>query len=136
MPRKTPRPCKHPYCPNTTREGKFCKEHSKQRGVQVLPQIESRAAHKRRNSSGFYNGAGWQKTRRAYKTRHPLCERCSGSGDLVDHIVPIRSGGEKYKFSNLQTLCARCHAQKHASEDSGLGAEGNRLQGEDEGEGG
>lgn len=41
------------------------------------------------------------------------CQWCGSTEDLeVDHITPISEGGS-HDLSNLQTLCAECHAKKH-----------------------
>ncbi|WP_425301263.1 HNH endonuclease [Nocardia wallacei] len=34
----------------------------------------------------------------------------------VDHIVNVGSGGDRYDWANLQSLCRICHAAKTASE--------------------
>jgi 5-methylcytosine-specific restriction protein A len=36
------------------------------------------------------------------------------AAEIVDHIIPLAQGGEKYDESNLQALCASHHATKHA----------------------
>jgi 5-methylcytosine-specific restriction endonuclease McrA len=47
---------------------------------------------------------------------HPLCVECSGIGQVVDHIIPIRLGGEELSWENLQTMCHRCHNIKSGKE--------------------
>lgn len=37
----------------------------------------------------------------------------------VDHIVPVSQGGHPFDEANLQTLCAECHREKSAEENSG-----------------
>jgi HNH endonuclease. len=37
-------------------------------------------------------------------------------GRDVDHIQPIRLGGEVYDLDNLQTLCKSCHNRKSGKE--------------------
>ena len=64
-----------------------------------------------------HNTRRWQGIRKAYLAKNPLCERCKlknkiKSGEVVDHIIPIQDGGEAWDWSNLQTLCKRCHAIK------------------------
>jgi 5-methylcytosine-specific restriction protein A len=34
----------------------------------------------------------------------------------LDHIKPIRLGGEMYDIENLQSLCKSCHGRKSAKE--------------------
>lgn len=42
------------------------------------------------------------------------CVECGESGDLeVDHIQPVRKAPERsFDLTNLQSLCAACHARK------------------------
>ena len=45
------------------------------------------------------------------------CGRTRPPSDLdVDHIVPLRDGGEAFARDNLQPLCKPCHWKKNASE--------------------
>ena len=37
---------------------------------------------------------------------------------VVDHITPIKDGGERFCWSNLQPLCISCHNRKTAKETS------------------
>jgi 5-methylcytosine-specific restriction protein A len=51
----------------------------------------------------------------------PLCRPCHAQGKtipatLVDHITPLREGGERLNERNLQPLCVHCHAQKTRAE--------------------
>ena len=69
----------------------------------------------------------WQRLRRWYLARHPLCEDPFGlhgsrkvPGEHVDHIVPLARGGTNEE-SNLQTLCAACHSRKTVLCDGGFG---------------
>lgn len=54
-----------------------------------------------------------------YLKLNPVCARCGSTDRLhVDHIIPIRDRPDLIKdFSNFQTLCADCHADKTAIED-------------------
>ena len=69
----------------------------------------------------FYHTPAWRKVRKAYITRHPLCAECERNGvikqgKVVDHITPIRLGGAQFNWSNLQTLCEKCHNAKSGRE--------------------
>ena len=64
-----------------------------------------------------------------FRRRNPLCADPFGfhaaAGRIVvveqvDHIVPRAAGGTD-EWSNLQSLCARCHARKTARYDGGFG---------------
>ena len=73
-----------------------------------------------------------------FRRRNPLCADPFGFhaadgrivvGEHVDHIVPRAAGGTD-EWSNLQSLCAKCHARKTALYDGGFGnARANRGEG-------
>lgn len=56
----------------------------------------------------------WAKCRNRYLSLNPLCENCK-KFDIIEpatevhHIIPLKQGGEKLDFSNLQSLCKSCH---------------------------
>lgn len=73
------------------------------------------------SGENFYHTPAWRNLRRKYITENPLCEECQRMGlvvpgNVVDHIVPIRKGGQALDESNLQTLCKRHHAIKTGKE--------------------
>lgn len=87
-------------------------------------------------------GWRWQKFRKAWLAKHPLCgDRLNGSSNehslcvatgrtvaanIVDHIVPFRGDeGLQFDEGNLQSLCKPCHDRKTAMEDGGFIAEGH-----------
>ena len=70
---------------------------------------------------GFYQSPRWRNTRAAVLRDNPLCARCQSKGLLqparvVDHIVPVKVGGERYDRANLQSLCVPCHNAKTSTE--------------------
>ena len=74
--------------------------------------------HTSENSS-FYNSSAWRKVRKAYFTMNPICKWCEEegrvtTGQIVDHIIEIKDGGETLSLDNLQTLCQVHHNQKTA----------------------
>ena len=67
----------------------------------------------------IYNTSEWRKLREYKRRLNPLCEECLRHGvitpaELVDHIIPIEEGGAMFELGNLQSLCSRCHNEKHA----------------------
>lgn len=53
--------------------------------------------------------------------REPICRSCEQGGRIVaavevDHIQPIRLGGARLDFANLQSLCHECHSKKSRRE--------------------
>ena len=69
----------------------------------------------------------WQKLRRWYLSRHPLCESCEARGltvqaDDVDHIIPFKGRSDPLRLdrTNLRALCRRCHNAKTHGKGAGL----------------
>ena len=61
----------------------------------------------------------WRKFRAWFLSRHPVCKSCDRAAKEVDHIQPLRDGGEKYDLENLQALCKSCHSRKTQAEMNG-----------------
>ena len=75
----------------------------------------------RTEATGFYHSKAWRKVRAAVIKAEPLCRECNGKGMLtaaqvVDHITPMRQGGEALEINNLQPLCNACHNKKSGKE--------------------
>ncbi len=69
----------------------------------------------------FYNSKQWRSLRNYFIQMNPLCNECDKRGyitpgECVDHIKPIRFGGQLANINNLQTLCNSCHARKSGRE--------------------
>ncbi len=82
---------------------------------------ESKKHIRQTNNASFYHSKQWRMTRKIYIKENALCENCKKEGIItggqcVDHIKPITLGGHLTDFTNLQTLCNRCHAKKSAME--------------------
>ena len=119
MPMKPKRPCGYPGCPNLT-DGRYCEEHKK------LTDSQYNRYGRDDFSKGFYKTPEWRKARKLQLARQPLCEECLKAGKfvkatMVDHIVPIKQGGDKFNQDNLQSLCWSCHSRKSAKEGSRWG---------------
>lgn len=94
--------------------------------------LPKRKAQGRRvvDNSAFYNSKAWRKVATMHKAANPLCVMCDAKGCLspatvTDHITPIAEGGSKWDWENLQSLCARCHAVKSATEGRNRGRGGS-----------
>lgn len=82
---------------------------------------------KPRSSAAQGYGYRWQKTRRIFLHRNPLCVECRRLGYYVpatevDHIKPHK--GDKKLFwdeKNWQGLCESHHSAKTARENRGFG---------------
>ena len=117
MPRRTPRPCSAPGCPELVRDGRFCEQHDRQ---------EQRRYDKQRGTSAQRGyGANWRKLRKMKLNQDPICEDPFGlhkehselmQSNEVDHITPLKDGGTN-EMTNLQSLCKSCHSKKTAVED-------------------
>lgn len=128
MPRAAKKLCLQPRCPNLVERGQtYCKEHE-HLGRQHAREID------RRRGPATERGydARWQKARRYFLGRHPLCAECEKEGrttpaTVVDHIQPHQGNYELFwDQNNWQPLCQSCHSKKTAKED---GAFGNPIKG-------
>lgn len=71
-------------------------------------------------SDKFYHSTAWKKVREIVLKSEPMCRMCKiKPATIVDHIIPIRKGGEKLNLENLQPLCHQCHNIKTAAEREG-----------------
>ncbi len=71
--------------------------------------------------STFYNSRRWRAVRNNYIRCYALCKICKNKGlvvegKVVDHIIPITQGGDKWNEKNFQTLCTSCHNRKSSKE--------------------
>lgn len=120
MPTAPSRPCAQPGCPEVAApHSSRCTTHAQA----VRAAVDAR----RGSSSERGYGTAWQRLRRWFLKRHPLCVDPFGAHGAwpqpatdVDHIVPRARGGTDDE-SNLQALCHECHSRKTALEDSRWG---------------
>ena len=116
MPRKPLKPCAVNGCPNLT-DKTYCEFHRKQRNISYS------RFDRDKEMQLFYKSKAWRMLRASYLEEHPLCEECQRNGrlkpaEMVDHIVPIKQGGEPLDTSNLQALCWSCHSIKSHQDGS------------------
>ena len=119
MPQKPKKPCAYQGCPNLT-SGRYCEEHQKLANKQYDRWIRNK------ESAAFYHSSEWRHKRENFLVEHPFCEECRKYGRLtkavvVDHIIPLRQGGEPFDDGNLQSLCSSCHSSKSIKEGSRFG---------------
>lgn len=103
-----PRPgCRYPYCSNKAEKGSSrCKLHR-------IKKEDTRLSSTARG----YNYR-WQKVRKMYLNKNPLCVECLKRGiitpaTVVDHIEPHKGDYEKFwNEDNMQSLCETCHNKK------------------------
>lgn len=121
MASKPLRPCKHPGCPELTREG-WCPAH--------------RPKHQRRESAAYHSWYGlpiWtDRLRPAQLLREPFCRECARRGlrtqaTVVDHVRPFRGDWALFVDpANHQSLCKFHHDQKTAREQAEKRRENSR----------
>ena len=112
MAMKPLRPCRHPGCPELTREG-YCPKHKPKRaGRRVSAQWH-----------GWYSTKLWTDDLRPTQLlREPWCRECAKHGRRttatdVDHVVPHNGDWQLFTDrSNLQSLCHVCHSAKTRAE--------------------
>ena len=109
MPTRAKRVCPRPGCPGAW-DGNEC--------TVCGGQAKRQADRYRGNSSQRGYGARWQRARRQYLLRHPLCVECLQEGrdeaaTVVDHAVPHRGDMVAFwKQENWAALCKRHHNEK------------------------
>ncbi|MEA4919370.1 MAG: HNH endonuclease signature motif containing protein [Clostridiaceae bacterium] len=114
MPSKALRPCKHPGCPELTRDPSgYCETH----------RAEARTYERYRGSatSRGYDRQ-WEAFRTQYLKRHPICEDCLRAKPAqyvtateVHHVKKLRDYSQlKYAEDNLMALCHDCHSKRTA----------------------
>lgn len=112
MPTQPAKPCAHPGCRVLVTGRPRCDAHTSQ---------QRREEDQRRDPTvrRLYNNARWRSASRAYLACNPICARCGGLAEVVDHIVPHRGDYESFwnAGGNWQGLCKRCHDRKTATED-------------------
>ena len=106
--------CGTPACPGIARPGaKYCIKH----------QGLAKRQDNRPSAGNRGYDAAWQKFRRWYLRRHPMCEEqeCGLPASVIHHIKALSDGGDKYDESNLRALCTFHHNQLTAREGGAFG---------------
>lgn len=82
------------------------------------PKIKPKAfKNKPLYDKGEYNTTAWRKLRAFILNEEPMCRECKRkAASVIDHINPIRLGGEFWDVKNLQPLCVTCHNSKSGKE--------------------
>lgn len=116
MPIAAPTPCRHPGCPALLTTPGYCDAHRA-----AVHRDYGRARRAFDTERTFYQSAAWRAVRAAFLREHPLCRVCFGRGlkvaaRVVDHVLPLKDGGERFDWINLQSLCVSCHNAKSATE--------------------
>ena len=119
MARKPPKVCAAQGC-GTLTLGRYCSRHARQ--------LNGFKHDQRQSASRRGYDRPWRRLRLWHLRQQPLCAACEAEGtttaaELVDHIVPIAEDpARRLDPTNLQSLCAPCHAAKTAADQRGGGA--------------
>lgn len=104
-------------CPELVDSGRLCLRHAAEQGSRRLSRTPWRRLYDRR----------WQKARKRFLRRHPVCEECERVGQIteakvVDHRIPHR-GDERlfWDETNWSALCKPHHDVKSARFDGRFG---------------
>ena len=81
-----------------------------------MPEQPKRTKQTRKARWHGYGTTRWRKLRKFMLALDPLCRECQGIATVLDHIQPVRDGGNPWEPANLQPLCAACHASKSGKE--------------------
>ncbi len=108
MPAAPKRPCSSPGCA----QFQPCKIHNFSFRNRDTKSVSERK---------FYSSMEWRRKREAHRKAEPFCRMHKAEGiyvmgQMVDHIKPMREGGEPLDDANLQTLCNTHHAIKRQQE--------------------
>ena len=78
--------------------------------------------------SDEYNTRAWRKLRASILMDEPICRSCKlEAATVIDHMKPVRVGGEFWDLDNLQPLCKRCHNSKSGKENYSTRYGGQKL---------
>ena len=108
-----------------------------------MPTINKRNTKPKGDHQGrrFYHAGyqtnEWRAIRRQVLQHEPLCRDCKAKGivkvaNVIDHIKPVRLGGEFWETNNMQPLCTSCHNSKSAYESKGINPVAYEISTQDE----
>ena len=81
------------------------------------PWSGARNADERIIYNTVYNTSRWRTIRNLVRQRDPVCRMCNTEPThTVDHVKPIRDGGDAWDMDNMQGLCKACNAAKTGSQ--------------------
>lgn len=120
LPLSAPTPCRYPGCAALLTKPGYCATHRS-----AVHRDYERARRGFDSERGFYQSTAWRVVRAAFLREHPLCVHCQQRGHVVaavvvDHVQPLKQGGARFDWINLQSLCVSCHNSKTASETTRL----------------
>lgn len=123
MPRRIESRCAYNGCQEPRYPSKrYCERHTiayayaaNRRKEERKKRVEFEDVHAKERAV-FYRSTRWRNLRKLQLAEEPLCRKCGEPARVVDHVEPIRHGGDRYDQTNLQSLCDSCHNSKRAEE--------------------
>ena len=108
--------CSYPLCVREAIEETYCHVHAP---IMLKGKKEKAKGGWDKDSNKFYNSKRWIAVRNMFRELFPLCQACLRLGKhtpmhAVDHIKPLKEGGDPFDFTNLESLCESCHNRKSA----------------------
>jgi 5-methylcytosine-specific restriction protein A len=118
--KKGKKECKVTGCGRVVQHDVYCEAH---RGMVDEKRRKNRKAKQSDDVDKIYKTQRWRRVRALQLKENPLCDKCRKEGkvkdaEMVDHIKPIRAGGNAYNMDNLQSLCQAHHNKKTALDNS------------------
>jgi 5-methylcytosine-specific restriction protein A len=94
----------------------LCKRCNLQRDVRNA-KAKKRNEQERTKREGTTTQRGydyqWSRVSQLIRRSEPICRRCKNAlAQMVDHIKPLKEGGDRLDLANLQPLCNKCHSSK------------------------
>ena len=107
------RMCKIPGCAKIadTSTG-YCPDH-RETGERLAREREARRSGFRSYQyKHLYHTKEWRTFRARFLAEHPVCERCGGPADTVDHETDHKGDISLFFNNRFHALCRRCHSMK------------------------
>lgn len=111
MPYAPRKRCGRSQCKEFVEHGsRYCATHQ----AEVRQITEARRGGR---SDDLYHTSRWKRLASLVMMQEPLCRTCkTAESKVIDHIIPIKQGGDRLRRENLQGLCWKCHAIKSSKE--------------------
>jgi len=109
LPTKPVSPCRYPGCPEFATNDGYCRIHR--------IKIDRLYNQQRGTPSERGYDTTWNKVRKAYLSKHPLCESCNKEHRItpaahVHHVQDISKRPDlRLDYDNLMSLCKPCHTK-------------------------
>jgi 5-methylcytosine-specific restriction protein A len=104
------RPCLQPGCASLVARG-YCDQHKRAVDMRRWEALDRNRGSSRER--GY--DRNWERFRKWYLARHPLCVDCGLLANEVHHVRKVKTNpGLKLSESNVMPLCKDCHTKRTA----------------------